>query len=94
MLTTLEIAQSAKSASRILAPLDESRRNAALEAMAVAVEGAQEALIAANAKDLEVAVTMSGDLDAVSGDSVVNKLFGCAESLNEDKISEARYGNQ
>jgi glutamate-5-semialdehyde dehydrogenase len=58
--TSREVAQAAKSASRILAPLDEARRNAALEAMAIAVESATAELMAANARDLEVAASMSG----------------------------------
>jgi glutamate-5-semialdehyde dehydrogenase len=47
-----EIAAAAKGASRVLATLDESRRNAALEAMARAVEGVSAELLAANAADL------------------------------------------
>ena len=46
------MAEAAKSASRALAALDEVNRNAALEAMALAVEDASAALLAANAEDL------------------------------------------
>jgi glutamate-5-semialdehyde dehydrogenase len=60
-VSTLEIAQAAKAASRTLAPLAESKRNAALEAMAVAIEAASAELYAANAEDLKLAVTLSGD---------------------------------
>jgi glutamate-5-semialdehyde dehydrogenase len=49
-LTTHEIALAAKHASRLLAPLDEAARNAALEAMAKALEAASADLMAANAK--------------------------------------------
>lgn len=56
-----EIAEAAKRASRVLAPLDEPRRNAALEAMAQAIEVAAQELFAANAEDLRVAQTMRGD---------------------------------
>jgi glutamate-5-semialdehyde dehydrogenase len=51
-LTTHEIALAAKHASRLLAPLDEAARNAALEAMAKALEAASAELMAANAKDM------------------------------------------
>ena len=46
------MAESAKGASRVLAGLGEARRNAALEAMALAVEGAGAELLAANAEDV------------------------------------------
>jgi glutamate-5-semialdehyde dehydrogenase len=46
------MAEAAKSASRVLATLDEAKRNAALEAMAKALEGASAELLAANAEDL------------------------------------------
>jgi len=55
------IAAAAKTASRVLAPLDEARRNAALESMAVAVEAAAAELLRANAEDLDIAASMSGD---------------------------------
>ncbi len=51
-LSTRETAEAAKSASRLLAALDEAKRNAALEAMAKALEGASAELLAANAGDL------------------------------------------
>jgi glutamate-5-semialdehyde dehydrogenase len=60
-LTTHEIALAAKHASRLLAPLDEAARNAALEAMAKALEAASADLMAANAKDMHAAETASGD---------------------------------
>ena len=56
-----EVAEAAKLASRTLAPLDEPRRNAALEAMAKALEAAGAELFAANVEDLKVAESMSGD---------------------------------
>ncbi len=48
---THEIAEAAKRASRMIAPLDEARRNAALEAMARALETASAELMQANAED-------------------------------------------
>jgi glutamate-5-semialdehyde dehydrogenase len=54
-------AQAAKAASRVLAPLDEATRNAALAAMAHALEQARSALLAANAEDLATAAALSGD---------------------------------
>ncbi len=60
-VSSREIAIAAKSASRLLAPLDAARRNVALEAMAVAVGSAAAELMAANAEDLAVAASRSGD---------------------------------
>jgi len=60
-VSSREIATAARSASRVLAPLSEVKRNAALEAMAIAVEAAAAELMAANAEDFAVAVSMSGD---------------------------------
>jgi len=48
------MAEAAKEASRGLAGLDEARRNAALEALALAVEGAGAELLAANLEDVRV----------------------------------------
>lgn len=45
------IAEAAKRASRLLAPLDEASRNAALESMANALDSASAELIAANTED-------------------------------------------
>ncbi|MDQ2832231.1 MAG: glutamate-5-semialdehyde dehydrogenase [Acidobacteriota bacterium] len=58
-------AEAAKRASRVLAAMPEEIRNAALEAMARAVEGATETLLAANALDLAVAVELksAGELN-------------------------------
>jgi glutamate-5-semialdehyde dehydrogenase len=46
------MAEAAKSASRVLAGLDEGKRNAALEGMAQALEGASAELLAANLGDV------------------------------------------
>ena len=46
------MAEAAKGASRVLAGLDEARRNAALEAMAQAIEGASVELLQANLEDV------------------------------------------
>ena len=54
------MARRAKTASRALASLSELQRNAALEAMALAVQAASSALFAANTADLGIAETMSG----------------------------------
>jgi len=51
-LSTREIAEAAKRASRVLASLDEAARNAALEAIAEALEAASAELLEANAEDL------------------------------------------
>jgi glutamate-5-semialdehyde dehydrogenase len=45
------MAEAAKAASRLVAPLDEAKRNAALEAMAQALERASAELLTANAAD-------------------------------------------
>jgi glutamate-5-semialdehyde dehydrogenase len=49
---TREVAEAAKRASRMIAAVDEERRNAALEAMAQRLESASEELLAANAEDV------------------------------------------
>ena len=51
LLSTRAVAEAAKAASRVLAALDETARNAALEAMAKAIEAASKELLAANAVD-------------------------------------------
>ena len=75
------LALAAKSASRVLASLGEEPRNAALEAMAVAIERAQKNLLAANAQDLLVAAKLlaAGQLSSAS----VERL-----KLDEGKIAE------
>jgi glutamate-5-semialdehyde dehydrogenase len=60
-MSTHEMALAAKHASRLLAPLDEATRNAALQAMARALEAASADLMAANAKDMHAAETASGE---------------------------------
>ncbi len=57
-LTTLEVAAAAKRASRLLAPLSTAARNAALEAIAVALEASAETLLAANREDLALAASL------------------------------------
>jgi glutamate-5-semialdehyde dehydrogenase len=59
--STHDIALAAKHASRLLAPLDEAARNAALEAMAKALESASAELLAANSKDMHAAETAGGE---------------------------------
>jgi len=54
------MAVAAKVASRELAPLAESRRNAALEAMAQAVEAAAQELLQANSEDVRAAEIAGG----------------------------------
>jgi len=61
VLSTHEIALAAKHASRLIAPLDEAARNAALEAMAKALEGASTALLAANSQDVHAAESAAGE---------------------------------
>jgi glutamate-5-semialdehyde dehydrogenase len=60
-VSTRAIAEASKAASRVIAPLGEVARNAVLEAMAVALEQASAELFAANAEDLQVAASMSGE---------------------------------
>lgn len=57
----LRIAERAKAASRTLGSLTEARRNAALEAMASAVEASSDKLLTANAEDLQRAEALVGD---------------------------------
>jgi glutamate-5-semialdehyde dehydrogenase len=79
LLSVRETAQAAKSASRTLAPLTEDRRNAILEAMAVAVEAAGPALLAANAEDLAAV----DSLDEKLSPSTLSRL-----ELNAAKLRE------
>ena len=80
-MSSRAIAAAAKNASRVLAPLDEARRNAALEAMAVAVEAAGAELMRANAEDLAIAASMSGE-EKLSA-ATISRL-----KLNESKLRE------
>ena len=80
-MSSRAIAAAAKNASRVLAPLDEARRNAALEAMAVAVEAASVELMRANAEDLAIAASMSGE-EKLSA-ATISRL-----KLNESKLRE------
>ncbi len=81
MKSVHEIAEGAKKASRVLAPLGEDWRNKALEAMAKAVLGAKEELLAANAEDLKTAAAMqaSGELSGAT----IERL-----NLDEGKLAE------
>ncbi len=54
-------AAAAKQASRLLAPLSEAARNAALAAIAQALEGATDQLLAANALDLTAAAGLKAE---------------------------------
>ncbi len=74
-------AEQARRAAYQLAPVSGDRRNAALEAMARAVEAASEELLAANALDLEAAAAMqaAGELGAAT----VARL-----RLTPDKVAE------
>ena len=58
-LSTREIAERAKRASRVLASLDEGARNVALEEMATALEAASGELLEANAEDLRDAASFA-----------------------------------
>jgi len=60
-VSTHEVAEAAKRASRVLAPLDEASRNAALEAMAKALEAASAELLAASVEDMRLAESLSGE---------------------------------
>jgi glutamate-5-semialdehyde dehydrogenase len=66
------VAEAAKRAARQVAPLNEATRNAALEAIAKAVEGATDQLIAANVLDLGKAEELkaAGDLS----DATISRL--------------------
>ncbi len=54
------VARGAKAASRVVGALSGMERNAALERMAAALEGARGALLAANAEDVRAAEAMGG----------------------------------
>ena len=74
-------AEAAKRATRQLAPASESLRNAALEAIAQAVEGATDSLLAATALDLAAAVALkaAGELT----DSAISRLRLTPTKLRE-----------
>ena len=76
-----EVASAAKAASRVLAPMDEARRNDALEAMAEAVDSAATELFAANEEDLRAAAELS-EAETLSA-STMSRL-----KLNEGKLRE------
>jgi glutamate-5-semialdehyde dehydrogenase len=59
--STREVAEAAKRASRVLAPLEEFRRNAVLETIAQSLEAAKDKLLAANAEDVRIAASLAGD---------------------------------
>lgn len=75
------IAEGAKRASRILAALDEERRNRTLDAIARALESAREELFAANAEDVQKAALRGGE-DALP-ESTLARL-----RLSEGKLRE------
>lgn len=79
--STHELALAAKNASRILAPLNEPARNAALEAFAVELESTGAELFAANAEDMSHAAQMlsAGELSQATIDRL---------KLNEAKLAE------
>ncbi|HEX4155775.1 MAG TPA: glutamate-5-semialdehyde dehydrogenase [Acidobacteriaceae bacterium] len=76
-----EIAMAAKAASRSLASLEETRRNKALEAMAIALDAASRELFAANTKDVEAASARTGE-DALPSATMARL------RLNEGKLKE------
>jgi len=73
-----EVAEAAKAASRQLVSLSEGARNAALEAMAQALEAAREQAFAANAEDLRAA-------DALNGNEALS-----ASTLSRLKLTDAK----
>jgi glutamate-5-semialdehyde dehydrogenase len=79
--STLAIAEAAKRASRVLAPLEEAKRNAVLQAMADAIEAAREELFAANAEDMTAAQAFVGD-EALSSATLARL------KLNDAKLLE------
>ncbi|HLI76671.1 MAG TPA: glutamate-5-semialdehyde dehydrogenase [Acidobacteriaceae bacterium] len=83
--TVRDLAARAKAASRILATLSETERNAALECIATNVERAAPALFAANAEDLQAAQHLTG-ADALSP-ATLSRL-----KLTEAKLAEMTEG--
>lgn len=79
-LSTRAIAEAAKAASRRLAPLDEAARNAALEAMAKALEAARAELLGANEEDCSAGSSLGGN--GVGG-AVLARLKLDGEKLRE-----------
>lgn len=79
-----EIARQAKAASRPLATLSEAERNAALNAMAMAIQHASEDLLAANAEDLREA--------GLSGSDALPPSTLARLKLTEGKLAEMIEG--
>lgn len=79
LATTRAVAEGAKRASRILAPLSTDKRNQALEAMADALVTNAETLIAANAEDIRLAEDAAAQIPA----SMLSRL-----KLNAGKLAE------
>jgi glutamate-5-semialdehyde dehydrogenase len=79
--STRAIAQAAKKACRIIAAADETRRDAALHAMATALEAASEELIAANAEDCDMSAAElpSSTMERLKLDAA--KLSGMVEQV-------------
>ncbi len=75
------LAKRVKAASRVLVPLSGDRRNAALNAIADAVQDAGATLFAANAEDLRIATAMTG-AEALSP-ATLSRL-----TLNETKLCD------
>jgi glutamate-5-semialdehyde dehydrogenase len=80
-LSTCAIAEAAKKASRVLAPMDEAKRNAVLEGMAVALEAASAELLEANALDLKLAESLGGE-EKLAGSTLARL------KLNAAKLAE------
>ena len=75
------IAMAARAASRVLATLDEAKRNRVLEGMTAALQRASETLLQANARDLQEAALRTGK-DALSA-STFSRLQLSATRLEE-----------
>lgn len=79
--STREVAAAARAASRVLAPLTNEQRNAALEALAAALEEHRSELLEANRQDMERAESASG-AEKLSA-STISRL-----KLNDAKLLE------
>jgi len=82
-MTTLELLKAAKAAAPSLALADTETKNKALLAMADALESAQEAVLAANALDLEAA---KGHISTVMLDRLAlspSRIAGMAEGIRQ-----------
>ena len=82
-MTTLEILKQAKAASPALAMLNTEQKNVALLAMANALENESDAILAANALDIEAAMGTMNDVMIDRLRLTADRIHGMAQGIRE-----------